>query len=181
MRLNLAGYLRSPVRAAAAFRAAERGATAVEFALIAPAFLATILALMQMALFIFAQQVLQNAAMQAGRQFMTGQAQSESQSAFKTYVCQNYLPYMFDCNSLVIVVQSAASFSSTSTSAPALYSGGQPVQNWTYSPGTPGQVMVVQLVYPWSVFGGPLGFTLANLPNSAAEMMGISAFRVEPY
>jgi hypothetical protein len=26
-----------------------------------------------------------------------------------------------------------------------------------------------------------LGFVLANLPNSAAEMMGISAFRVEPY
>jgi hypothetical protein len=26
-----------------------------------------------------------------------------------------------------------------------------------------------------------LGFVLANLPNSAAEMMGVTAFRVEPY
>jgi hypothetical protein len=26
-----------------------------------------------------------------------------------------------------------------------------------------------------------LGFVLANLPNSATEMMGVSAFRVEPY
>jgi hypothetical protein len=41
--------------------------------------------------------------------------------------------------------------------------------------------MVVQLVYPWSVVSGPLGFVLANLPNSAAEMMGDAAFRVEPY
>ena len=41
--------------------------------------------------------------------------------------------------------------------------------------------MVVQLVYPWSVVSGPLGFVLANLPNNAAEMMGVAAFRVEPY
>jgi hypothetical protein len=64
-----------------------------------------------------------------------------------------------------------------------LYSNGQqiPVTNFTYSPGTPGQVMVVQLVYPWTVFGGPLGFSLSNLPGGAAQMMGVSAFRVEPY
>jgi hypothetical protein len=55
------------------------------------------------------------------------------------------------------------------------------VNTWAYSPGSPGQIMVVQLVYPWSVVSGPLGFTLANLPNNAAEMMGVSAFRVEPY
>lgn len=177
---HLAGYLRSCAREIARFRAAERGTTAVEFALVAPAFLATLLALMQMALFIFAQQVLQNAATQAGRLFMTNQAQSDSQTAFKNLICTTYLPYMFNCNSLVVIVQSAASFSSTSTSAPALYNNGQPVTTWTYSPGNPGEVMVLQLVYPWSVFGGPLGLTLANLPNSAREMMGISAFRVEP-
>jgi hypothetical protein len=41
--------------------------------------------------------------------------------------------------------------------------------------------MVVQLIYQWSVVGGPLGFILSNLPNGSAEVMGISAFRVEPY
>jgi len=41
--------------------------------------------------------------------------------------------------------------------------------------------MVVQLVYPWAVVGGPLGFVLSNLPNGTAEIMGITAFRVEPY
>ena len=28
---------------------------------------------------------------------------------------------------------------------------------------------------------GPLGFSISNLPNNAAEMMGVTAFRVEPY
>jgi Flp pilus assembly protein TadG len=165
------------------FRRAEQGAMAVEFALVAPVFIATLVAVLQTALFLFAQQSLQNAATQAGRLFMTGQAQGDSQSAFRTLICNNYLPSIFNCSSLVIVVQSYASFAAANTTAPALYSNGQPipVNNFAYSPGTPGQVMVVQLVYPWSVVTGPLGFSLANLPNGAAEMMGVSAFRVEPY
>jgi Flp pilus assembly protein TadG len=168
--------------ALARLRAAERGATAVEFALIAPAFLATLIAVLQTALFLFAQASLQTAATQAGRLFMTGQAQNLSQSAFKTQVCTNYLPAVFNCNNLIVVVQNYTSFSSANTSAPALYNAqGNPVNTWAYSPGAQGQVMVVQLVYPWSVVSGPLGFVLANLPNGAAEMMGISAFRVEPY
>jgi hypothetical protein len=28
---------------------------------------------------------------------------------------------------------------------------------------------------------GPLGFVLSNLPNTAAERMGVTAIRVEPY
>jgi hypothetical protein len=113
---------------------------------------------------------------------MTGQAQNLSQSAFKTEVCTNYLPAIFNCNSLIVVVQNYTSFSSASTSAPALYNAqGNPVNTWAYSPGSPGQVMVVQLVYPWTVVRGPLGYVLANLPNSATEMMGVAAFRVEPY
>jgi hypothetical protein len=92
------------------------------------------------------------------------------------------LPAVFNCNSLIVIVQSYSSFSGANTSAPALYDAqGNPVSTWAYSPGAQGQVMVVQLVYPWSVVSGPLGFVLANLPNSAAEMMGVAAFRVEPY
>jgi hypothetical protein len=48
-------------------------------------------------------------------------------------------------------------------------------------PGTLGQVVIVRLIYQWSVVGGPLGFMLSNLPNGYSEMMGISAFRAEPY
>jgi hypothetical protein len=78
-------------------------------------------------------------------------------------------------------VQNASSFSAANTSTPALYSGGQPITSFTYAPGTPGEVMVVQLVYQWSVISGPLGFVLSNLPNGAAEIVGVTAFMVEPY
>jgi len=83
----------------------------------------------------------------------------------------------------MVNVQSYSSFASANASEPTLtYNGqGQVTNSWSYSPGTPGQVMVVQLIYQWSVVNGPLGFVLSNLPNGSAEVMGVTAFRVEPY
>jgi len=178
---KLAKYLRRCAENVRRFHRADRGATAVEFALIAPAFVATLVALLQTCLFLFAQMALQNAAVQAGRYFMTGQAQNGSWTAstVTNLVCPQYL---FTCANLILIVQNYASFAAANTSAPALYNAnGQLLNNWAYDPGSPGDVMVVQIVYPWSVIGGPLGFTLANLPNNGAEIMGVSAFRVEPY
>ena len=164
------------------FAHARSGATAVEFALIAPAFIAVLVAMFQVAVYLFVQQSLQNAATSAGRLFLTGQAQTWTQTTFKTYVCNNLLPSMFNCSSLVISVQPYSDFASASMSAPALYDvNGNPVTSFPYSTGSQGQIMVVQLVYPWSVVSGPLGFTISNLPNSAKQMVGVAAFKVEPY
>jgi Flp pilus assembly protein TadG len=162
------------------FGRSRHGATAVEFALVAPAFLATLLALLQTCVFVFAQMALQDAAQEAARYFMTGQAQKGSWT--NTQVISKVCPtFMFNCNNVYIVVQNYASFSAASTTEPAMYSGGQPITTYTYAPGTPGEVMVVQLIYAWPVISGPLGYLISNLPNSSTEMMGISAFRVEPY
>jgi Flp pilus assembly protein TadG len=179
---NPAKHFRRWMQTISRFRLAQRGATAVEFALLAPAFFAVLIAALETAFFLFAQAYLQSAAVEAGRLFMTGQAQNFTQSQFQTLVCTNYLPVMFNCNSLAIVVQSYASFSAASTTEPQLFNAqGQPNTTWAYNPGSQGQIMVVQLAYPWMVMSGPLGFALSNLPNGAAEMMGISAFKVEPF
>ncbi len=165
------------------FRAAREGATAVEFAIIAPAFLALLFAIIQVTLFLFAQQTLQNAAVQAGRQFMTGSAQTGgmTQAQFANVVCP-MVSAIFTCSKLQIDVQSYNSFSAASTSSPALYdSGGHLLTAGTFNAGAQGQIMVVQLVYPWPVFGMPLGSILPNSGYGTAEMMGVTAFRVEPY
>jgi len=148
--------------------------------LILPAFLAILVAIFQVAVFLFAQQALQNAATEAGRTLMTGQAASDTQAAFKTSICNSYLPtILFKCNSLIVSVQSG---SAATTAMPALYnSSGQPITSFPYSPGQPGDTVVVILAYPWPTVMGPLGFALSNLPNGAAEMMGVAAYRVEPY
>jgi Flp pilus assembly protein TadG len=165
------------------FREAERGATAVEFALIAPAFLAMLFAILQTTFFLFAQQTLQNAAVEAGRMFMTGSAQSSglTQSQFASDVCP-MVSALFNCSNLQIDVSTYSSFSSASTAAPSLYnSSGKLVTSGTYSPGTQGDIMVVQLAYPWPIIGMPLGSVLPNSGQGTTEVMGVSAFRVEPY
>ena len=165
------------------FRDARDGATAVEFALIAPAFLAMLFAIIQTTLFLFAQQTLQNAAVEAGRMFMTGSAQTSglTQSQFASDVCP-MVSALFNCNNLQIDVSTYSSFSSASTSAPSLYnSKGQLQTTGTFSPGTQGEIMVVQLAYPWPIFGIPLGSVLPSSGYGTTEIMGVTAFRVEPY
>jgi Flp pilus assembly protein TadG len=166
------------------FVCARQGATAVEFALVGPPFLATLLAIFQVTIFLFAQQVLQNAAVEAGRLFMTGQAQNASttQTQFASDVCPMVQP-VFTCSSLMVNVQNYTDFANANASAPTLtFNGqGQVTNSWSYDTGTPGQVMVVQLIYQWPVFSGPLGYVLPNLGNGHVELMGVSAFRVEPY
>jgi len=178
----LAKYSRRRAREVRRFCGARQGATAVEFALIAPAFLAVLLAMFQTAIFLFAQMALQNAAVEAARYFMTGQAQNGNWTAtnIQDKVCP-MIQALMTCSNVTVVVQNYSSFGGASTSEPQLYSNGQPITSFAYSPGTPGQIMVVELAYQWSVVSGPLGFVLSNLPNGTAEIWGVSAFRVEPY
>jgi Flp pilus assembly protein TadG len=123
---DLARYLRRCARELAHFRRSQQGATAVEFALIAPAFLAMLIAVLQTCVFVFAQQTLQNAAVQAGRLIMTGQVQNGNvtQSQFLNSICPMIRP-LFNCNSLIIDVQSYTSFSGADTSTPQLNYDGQ--------------------------------------------------------
>jgi Flp pilus assembly protein TadG len=160
----------------------QRGTTAIEFALIAPPFVATLIAIFEVTIFLFGQMALQNAANQAARYFLTGQAENGNWSA--TTVVGKVCPVLFNCTKLFIVVQDYASFAAANTSAPAMYdaSGNMLSQpQYTYMAGSPNQIMVLQLVYAWPVVPGPLGFDLGPVQNGAVEMMGVSAFRVEPY
>jgi Flp pilus assembly protein TadG len=180
---SLTKYLERRGKILARFRAAQNGATAVEFALIAPAFLALIFAILQMTIFLFAQQTLQNAAVQAGRMFMTGSAQTSglSQTGFNNDVCP-MVSALFTCSKLQVNVAAYSSFSSANTSAPALYNAqGQLQTTGSYSTGSPGTIMVVQIAYPWPIIGLPIGSLLPSTGYGTTEIMGVTAFRVEPY
>jgi Flp pilus assembly protein TadG len=182
---NLSRHLRRRARTGARFCLSSGGATAVEFALIAPPFLALLIGILQMTSFLFAQQALQTAAVAAGRLILTGQVQNASltQSQFTTDDVCPLLPALFTCSNLYVSVQSYSDFGDASTAIPSLTisSSGTVSGTGSYSLGGPGEVMVLQLVYPWKIITGPLGALLPNFSNGYAEIMGITAFRVEPY
>jgi Flp pilus assembly protein TadG len=182
---KLSRRLRRRTRAVARFCLSRGGTTAVEFAFIAPPFLALLIAILQLASFLFAQQALQTATAAAGRLILTGQVQNASltQTQFKTNDVCPLLPALFTCSNLYVNVQSYNDFGAASTTIPSLSisSSGTVSSTGAYSLGGPGEVMVLQLVYPWKIITGPLGALLPNFSNGYSEIMGITAFRVEPY
>jgi Flp pilus assembly protein TadG len=161
----------------------EDGAAAVEFALVAAPFLALLFAIMESALIFFASQTLETAVADSSRLILTGQAQGQGfdLTAFQQAVCQRTAA-MFTCGNIMIDVRTSSSFSATNTSLPVDQNGNLQ-NNFTYSPGSPGDIVVVRLMYQWPVYVSLFGLakSLSNMAGSTDLMMATAAFRNEPY
>jgi Flp pilus assembly protein TadG len=172
-----------------AFIRDSKGATVVEFALIATPFLVLIAGLIQTFLLFFAQSVLENAVRASTRQIMTGQVQTADaslgmtagQAAFQQTVCNN-ANVLFTCAGLMVDVQVANNWSSANTGMPPLSynSSGQVSNAWQFNPGNAGDIVVVRVMYLWPVFFGPLAFNWGNQANGTREIMASAAFQNEP-
>jgi Flp pilus assembly protein TadG len=180
----------------------QDGAAAVEFALVAVPFLALLFAILETAFIFFVQQALENAAANAGRLIMTGQAQQNYQgsgqpmtaSQFKTAACAA-IAGVLNCNaSLIVDVQTYSSFSAANAgnaTAPPLNSHGVlqiDPNNPPFDMGGPGDIVVVVLMYQWPAWVNLPGLTslmdLAsgnNQPVTGRLLMATSVFMNEPY
>ena len=161
------------------WRRCERGATAVEFALIAVPFLALLLAMVETALVFFAGQVLQQATTEASRLIMTGQATNLTTAQFQQDVC-NAGGALFNCSQLSVNVQTYTSFATATEGPPPTKNGKVDTTNFGFSPGKPGQIEVVQVYYPWPLGTDQLGLNLNNL-GSSNLLTATAVFRNEPY
>lgn len=118
------------------------GTAAIEFAIVGPAFIALLLAIVYTALIFLAQQMLETAAQSAARLLLTGSAQTikmangtvgMSASDFKKAICNGttgtnvsgqavsiapLLPPMLSCDQLTVNVSTATSYNVASTAAP---------------------------------------------------------------
>lgn len=182
------------------FCADRRGATAVEFALIAVPFFALIAALMETALVLFATSGVEAAVADAARLVMTGQAQTyTSSAAFRdATICSptshaRILPTFVDCTKLMVDVRTAGSSGSTSFSNADTTRDFTLAAAQTYCPGAPGDIVVVRAAYPMPVYFAILTWTgLAATGTSKVGLtswnggfvhmiLGTSAFRNEAY
>jgi Flp pilus assembly protein TadG len=163
----------------------DSGGAAVEFGLVAAPFLALLVALFETGIVFLATRELDEVAAQSSRYIMTGQAQTSnmSQAQFANYVCSNNPFSMLACSKLMISVQSYASFAASSTTTPTLaFNGNGNVTNaWPWSPGNPGDIVVLQLMYQWPIVLAPLGFNLSNLSNGNRLLVSTAVFKNEPY
>jgi len=156
---------------------------AVEFGMVAAPFLALMFAIMETALVFFASQTLETAVADSARLIMTGQAQSQTfdAAAFKNSVCSK-IGGLFNCQGgLYVDVKTYSSFGAVDNSSPVDANGNLKTGSFGYTPGGPGDIVVVKLMYQWPVYASLLGFNLGNMAGNKRLLMATAAFRNEPY
>ena len=156
----------------------QDGSAAVEFGLVAAPFLALVFAIMETAVVFFAGQALETAVADSSRLIMTGQAQTQglNASGFKSAVCAKIYG-LFDCaNGVHIDVKKYTEFNSVDLTPP-LDSSGNFQNNQTYTPGCPGDIVVVRLFYKWPIYVS----LLQNMSGNNRLLIATAAFRNEPY
>lgn len=173
------------------------GATAVEFALISPIFIAILGAVVQILLMLLVSQNLDAGLQTTVRTLVTGQFQGDNAgtkdkaallSALRAKLCTNTgtaSAAFFNCNDVVLDVQVVETFASVAgASASALNTT---TGDWQSGFGTaytcpqPGRIAVVRAALKYPVFFSLLNPSLKAFSDGSALVQSNAVFRVEPY
>ncbi|MGV8855927.1 MAG: TadE/TadG family type IV pilus assembly protein [Devosia sp.] len=164
----------------------ERGATAVEFGILAIPFFSIIGAILETSVVFLSGQILESAVQDTSRYIRTGQAQGMIVTAadFKSQVCGRLYGMFGDCSGLHVEVQTLNDFASLSITPPVDWTCTN-LCGWTrtesYAPGKGSSIVVVQVYYKWPIVLSVGGMTLANLPEQKRLLASSTVFRNEPY
>src|SRR5689334_23491776 len=165
----------------------RRGSAAVQFAIVAPLFFGMLFAIIEVAMMFFAGQYLETVNQTMARLIMTGQAQKATYSSASDFLDKNLCnsatisaPALFTCSNLSIDVKSYSSFQTVSINSP-LDSSGNFTATMQFSPGGPGDIVVVRMFYQWPAFVTGLGFNLSSMSGNKVLLSATAAFKNEPY
>jgi len=157
----------------------RRGMAALEFAIVGSLFMMFVGMIMENGVLLFQQSILDNATARASRLIRTGQIQlaGTGVTSFTTELCTQ-VGSIIPCSSLQYKVTAAAAFSSLSTTV-ATDGAGNLTGSGTFTPGTTGQDVVVQVAWnrPYII---PWVGNLVN-PGGGNFMVSTFAFRNELY
>jgi Flp pilus assembly protein TadG len=165
------------------FVAARRGATAVEFALVAAPFLALMFGVLELGLVFMVSTTLDNATEAAARTIRTGQLQTAGGSAnsFKTAVCNNMTWLGSSCSGkLTVDVRTFPKFADVAMSDPVTNGAIDPSKT-NFTPGGSEDIVVVRAYYEWTLITPMLNAGLANLGGTKRLVYSTVTFRNEPY
>jgi Flp pilus assembly protein TadG len=172
-----------------------RGATAIEFALVALPFFALLGAIIQVAFMIWAQQNLDFVFQKAIRTVFTGTFQQKYSQSLPTAtlladlqatMCGSSsapMAVVFNCSAVKIDLTLGTNF----TSSTPVYPVNATTKDWNSGFGTnytcaaPGTIVVATAAVKFPVFFGLLNAGLANFADGSKLLMATSVFRTEPY
>jgi Flp pilus assembly protein TadG len=163
--------------------ASRRGATAVEFAMIAVPFFALLFGVLELGLLFMASTAIDAATTQVARQIRTGQFQASANNTaadFKTAVCGNMSWISTaDCQAnMSLDVRTFPTFAAISVTPPVKNGAIDPTQI-TFNAGTACDIVLVRAFYPWTLLAPVLEPGLPNLGSNQRLLTTAIAFRNE--
>lgn len=161
-----------------------QGASAVEFALLAPPLFLLLIGMFEVCLIFFVSGVLEQGARDAARTLRTGEFQrgtARQLEDFRTQICTN-MADLFDCeHNLVLDVRRVGSFPSTQDTVPLDGTGNLDRSGFGFDPGGPDDIVIVNVYYEWPLITPFIARPMANLPGGRRLLVSSQAFRNEPF
>lgn len=162
----------------------ERGAVAVEFAIVALPFLFIIFSIFELALILLIFTTLENGLGSAARSIRTGALQTAGNATattFRTTICGNLGWLQADCNAkLQVDVRTLSQF--TNPTMPDPYATGTfDSTQTTFSLGAQGSIVLVRAWYPWPLILPSMNAALSRSNNGIALIQATTTFKNEPY
>jgi Flp pilus assembly protein TadG len=162
----------------------EAGSPAVEFALVFPIFIAVVLATLQAGSIFLVKAFFESGAEEAARVVLTNQTGTLTAAQFHTEIC-NQLTALFNCGQVTVELEPVpAGTTSIAALLPTFDSHGNvvgaPTVDVGANAGAAGTDMLLVVMYPWPVYGGPLGLNFSNMGSGKMLMTSTQVFRIEP-
>lgn len=164
----------------------RRGSTAVEFAIVAPAFLTLMFSTFEAGWFYFANSQLDAAVIEASRFVRTGQAQKQGldKQGFFNAVCPK-LDVFGDCGErLTVEVETFSSFAELAADTSATVcstDSAEQIDAIPYDPGLDNQIVRVRLCLVYRTINPTIGLNLSDASNGTRKLYGSYLFRNEPF
>ena len=162
----------------------ERGAAAVEMALVATPFLALLFGIVEIGMIFLISASLESGMDNAARTIRTGALQSgatPTSGAFKTSICSSFGWFQADCTAhLSVDVRTYATFAAV-TNPPVVTNGVFNSAALAFTPGTANSIVVVRAYYQWTLIAPLFNQALQQLNGGVAMLTSTAAFRNEPY
>ncbi|MEM9740710.1 MAG: TadE/TadG family type IV pilus assembly protein [Pseudomonadota bacterium] len=158
----------------------RRGATAVEFALVAPVALFMVVAIIEYSLFYFKTSFLKHVLYEASRNVQTGEVQDaiDPQALFQTEYCDD-ATFLIRCEDVFFDVRAAASLGAITFPSATFNASGQPT-NFVFQPGGPNDITTMRVATPYRFFT-PFMQDIFQPDGAPAIIVGYSVARNEPF
>lgn len=161
----------------------RRGATAVEFAMIAAPFLFLIFGLIEVCMIFIVSSLMEHAVSEAARPLRTGEAQNAAMSLeeFRQNVCFEFYEILDCSDRLSIDVRTIDGFADAPADLPLDEDGNISDQDFGFDPGGANEIVAVRVFYAWDLITPFISQPLQNMSGNRHLLSATAVFRNEPF